>query len=127
MACRACCTTPCATGACACTAFPKRSAKPLTRWAHREAALEGGSPPRGWAGCSANWSGGVPALILKGTALAYSTYRHPHLRPRADIDLLVPEDRRGAARAALAGLGYEFANAVSGRLVCSGRAPTGMA
>jgi len=68
-------------------------------------------------------SRGVTSLILKGTALAYDIYRHPHLRPRADIDLLVPENQRAAARDALSALGYAFPNAVSGRLVsaeCSG-------
>lgn len=89
----------------------------LIRWAHFEAAREmlAGEWIGGLLGELA--SRGVPALILKGTALAYSIYRHPHLRPRADIDLLVPVDRRDGARDALAALGYAFPNAVSGRLV----------
>jgi hypothetical protein len=37
---------------------------------------------------------GVRALLLKGAGLAYTTYRHPHLRPRGDVDILI-------ARAAL--------------------------
>ncbi len=103
--------------------LPEEVGELLTRWAHREAALELIAPT--WVGglLGELASRGVPALILKGTALAYGTYRHPHLRPRADIDLLVSEDRREAARDALTTLGYEFANAVSGGLVsaeCAG-------
>ncbi|MBL0311122.1 MAG: nucleotidyltransferase family protein [Holophagaceae bacterium] len=33
---------------------------------------------------------GIPVLLLKGTALAYSVYAAPFLRERADIDFLFP-------------------------------------
>lgn len=33
---------------------------------------------------------GIPVLLLKGTALAYSVYAEPYLRERADIDFLFP-------------------------------------
>ena len=32
---------------------------------------------------------GVPVLVFKGTALAYTCYPEPHLRPRLDTDLLI--------------------------------------
>jgi hypothetical protein len=104
--------------------MPDEAGKLLARWAHREAALELIVPE--WVdGLLGGFErGGVPSLILKGTALAYSAYRHPHLRPRADIDLLVPEDRREAARDALTALGYAFPNAVSGRLISAELAGT---
>ncbi len=97
--------------------LPDEAGELLTRWMRLDAARE--LTAGEWIGGLLRdlESCGAPSLILKGTALAYGTYRHPHLRPRADIDLLVPDHRRDAALAALAALGYEFPNAVSGRLV----------
>ncbi|MDE2406735.1 MAG: nucleotidyltransferase family protein [Xanthomonadaceae bacterium] len=42
----------------------------------------------------------IPVLVLKGTALAYSLYPSPALRPRCDLDLLVAD--RVQAKAAVA-------------------------
>jgi hypothetical protein len=48
----------------------------------------------------------VRMLLFKGAALAYTLYRHPHLRPRNDTDALIhPADRARAFRV-LASLGY---------------------
>jgi len=33
---------------------------------------------------------GLPVLLLKGAALAYTLYPEPHLRDRSDTDLLFP-------------------------------------
>jgi len=42
---------------------------------------------------------GVKALVFKGTALAYTCYAEPTLRPRLDTDLLIrPDDVDAAAR-----------------------------
>lgn len=49
---------------------------------------------------------GVRAVLFKGTALAYSRYAHPSLRPRADTDLLISREHVDATRAALTPLGY---------------------
>ncbi len=49
---------------------------------------------------------GVPFLFMKGTALAYSIYPHPAMRPRCDTDLIVDSRHTGAARAALTAFGY---------------------
>ena len=49
---------------------------------------------------------GVVPLIVKGTALAYSLYETPELRPRSDTDLLIAPDDLDAVRAALAPLGF---------------------
>ena len=49
---------------------------------------------------------GVTALITKGTALAYSIYPAPDLRPRTDVDLLIDERDLGAIRAAFASIGF---------------------
>ncbi len=57
---------------------------------------------------------GVRAVLFKGTALAYSRYAHPALRPRADTDLLVPREHLEAARAALTALGYAVSETSGG-------------
>jgi len=49
---------------------------------------------------------GVTPLIAKGTALAYSIYPAPDLRPRTDVDLLIDERDFGAVRAMFAGRGF---------------------
>jgi hypothetical protein len=49
---------------------------------------------------------GVVPLIVKGTALAYSLYEAPELRPRADTDLLLTAEELGRAREAFLELGY---------------------
>jgi hypothetical protein len=49
---------------------------------------------------------GVTPLIAKGTALAYSIYPSPDLRPRTDVDLLIDEPDFGAVRAAFADRGF---------------------
>ena len=60
----------------------------------------------------------VPALITKGTALAYTIYPQPWLRPRIDSDLLVRRDDMEAATAALERCGYSRSEALStGELV----------
>ena len=59
----------------------------------------------------------VPVLVFKGTALAYSIYARPHLRPRDDTDLLVaPEDAKTAIEA-LQRSGHVRARAVSGKQI----------
>ncbi|MGE0039657.1 MAG: nucleotidyltransferase family protein [Vicinamibacterales bacterium] len=50
---------------------------------------------------------GVPALVMKGASLSLTCYPAPHLRPRDDDDLLVPEDRFDAALDALRAAGYQ--------------------
>ena len=45
-------------------------------------------------------------LLLKGAALAYTHYPEPHLRPFADIDLLIRRNDLERAAAALTGIGY---------------------
>lgn len=62
-------------------------------------------------------SASVPVLLMKGTALAYSHYPHPCLRPRTDTDLLLrPCDVAKAARVFEA-LGYEPLNMTRGDFV----------
>jgi hypothetical protein len=61
---------------------------------------------------------GVPALITKGTALAYTVYPQPWLRPRTDTDLLVRHEDVPAASSALEKCGYTRSDALStGELV----------
>ena len=49
---------------------------------------------------------GIPALWLKGAALAETVYPQPVLRPMSDLDVLVPFERREEALAALKAAGY---------------------
>jgi colanic acid biosynthesis glycosyl transferase WcaI len=49
---------------------------------------------------------GIPVLVLKGTALAYTYYPQPYLRSRGDLDLLIPEHRQTDADAVLTTAGY---------------------
>ncbi|MGR0481929.1 MAG: nucleotidyltransferase domain-containing protein [Candidatus Electronema sp. V4] len=48
---------------------------------------------------------GIQPLLLKGTALAYSLYPEPWLRPRCDTDLLIVASEREKAAAILRQLG----------------------
>ncbi len=48
----------------------------------------------------------IPALWLKGAALAETVYPQPVLRPMGDLDVLVPFARRAEALAALKAAGY---------------------
>jgi hypothetical protein len=59
----------------------------------------------------------VKTLILKGSALAYTHYRHPWLRPRLDIDVYLAPDDRPRACQVLRDLGYAPANHFGGELV----------
>jgi hypothetical protein len=63
--------------------------------------------------CAALDERGVPALLVKGAALAYSLYPEPWLRPRVDTDILVAHESVGAADRVLRGLGYHAAPAMT--------------
>ena len=49
---------------------------------------------------------GIAALVLKGSALAYTHYPRSALRPRGDTDLLVPAEAVAQAAGVFATLGY---------------------
>jgi len=57
---------------------------------------------------------GIAPLILKGTALAYSHYADPVLRPRADTDLLVAPSDRDSSMRVLRALGYRRVSGPAG-------------
>ena len=60
---------------------------------------------------------GVAALVFKGAAIAHTHYPAPHVRVRADTDLLVPATEVPALEDVLGGLGYVRPPETSGRLV----------
>jgi hypothetical protein len=61
---------------------------------------------------------GVPALVIKGSALAYTVYQHPWERQRTDTDLIVHPGMVAAASRVLETFGYSKSNALtSGTLV----------
>lgn len=49
---------------------------------------------------------GIPAIVLKGAALAYQVYPDPTLRPMADLDCWVPPARLDEAAASLTAAGF---------------------
>jgi len=55
----------------------------------------------------------VRALLIKGTALAYTVYRQPWHRPRIDSDLLVPRAQLEIAERVLRERGYVQSDAIS--------------
>jgi len=62
---------------------------------------------------------GVRAVLLKGTALAYTVYDSPSLRPRADTDIIVFREQTGEVRRVLRELGYQATPYCDGeRLFC---------
>ena len=48
----------------------------------------------------------VPAMVIKGTACAYSVYRHAWTRTRGDSDIVINPKDRATAISVLEGLGY---------------------
>lgn len=60
---------------------------------------------------------GVRALVIKGAHLAHAIYPSPALRPRADTDLLVPEEDRDLVPSALARIGYQRFQHVRGTVI----------
>lgn len=56
---------------------------------------------------------GVRALVIKGSALAYTVYPHPWQRPRTDTDLLVSYGELPAAIQALQQCGYTRSDALT--------------
>jgi len=56
-------------------------------------------------------------IILKGAALAHTTYDSPAMRPHLDTDLLIARDHMGIVRDTLAGLGYAEPPMTEGELV----------
>ena len=58
---------------------------------------------------------GVPSLVIKGAAVARTHYRAPHLRPRADADLLIRRRDIDRAASALASVGFQHVVEVRGR------------
>ena len=57
---------------------------------------------------------GVRAVVLKGSALAYTHYPAPWCRTRADLDLLVSREHRALAGQVLQSAGYAPGHLVSG-------------
>jgi hypothetical protein len=52
---------------------------------------------------------GVRTVLLKGAALTRNVYHDPVLRPYADVDLLIAEDKIDKAKQVLIGCGYSLA------------------
>jgi putative nucleotidyltransferase-like protein len=57
---------------------------------------------------------GVHPVLIKGAALAYTHYERPELRPRIDVDLMIPADAREAVAHILAAAGYVRPSEIDG-------------
>lgn len=62
---------------------------------------------RGWL-CRELHERAIPALLLKGAALAFSCYDDPATRPMGDLDLLVPRSRLTDTARCLEEAGFEL-------------------
>jgi hypothetical protein len=62
-------------------------------------------------------TGGIQPVLVKGSALAYSLYRDPSLRPRLDSDVLVRKEEASSVAAVMTALGYGRPPQVTGDLV----------
>jgi len=60
---------------------------------------------------------GILPIVFKGTAVAYSAYPHPHLRPRNDTDLLIDRRDVDVVRDTLGAEGYTEPNYCDGELL----------
>lgn len=69
------------------------------------------------AALDALWRRGIRPILFKGTALAYTVYRHPHLRPRNDTDLLIERRDVDAVRETLRAEGCAEPNYCDGELL----------
>lgn len=100
------------------TQYPETLREALTRHARQAVAVELMRTAELRKVLAALAQAGLPVLLLKGAALAYTLYPEPHLRERCDTDLLLPS-REEAERAwrVLQTLGYQRPNAVSGDLI----------
>ena len=78
----------------------------LSRVARRETAKELLHAVEVRAVLDALAAAGIPAVLLKGTPLAYTVYPLPACRPRSDTDLLVRPEDVSVARRVLASLDY---------------------
>lgn len=56
-------------------------------------------------------------LVFKGQALAYSLYRQPWLRPRADIDVLIEKQHWGGLLGVFRSAGYREQTRIDGDLI----------
>lgn len=97
--------------------WPPAVTQPLVARARAAAALELARSDEIRRVLDALAGADVHAVVFKGSALAYSTYPHPALRPRADTDVLIRRGDRDVARDALLGLGYRLLPSGAGDLV----------
>ncbi|MFO1422307.1 MAG: nucleotidyltransferase family protein [Candidatus Competibacteraceae bacterium] len=100
------------------TEYPETLREALTRHARQAVAVELMRAAELRDVLAALAGAGLPVLLLKGAALAYTLYPEPHLRERCDTDLLLPsKEDAERAWAVLQTLGYQQPNAVTGDLI----------
>ncbi|KAB2931876.1 MAG: nucleotidyltransferase family protein, partial [Candidatus Contendobacter sp.] len=94
------------------TQYPETLREAMTRHAYQAVAVELMRAAELRDVLAALAQAGLPVLLLKGAALAYTLYPEPHLRDRCDTDLLLPSrDEAERAWRVLQTLGYQRPNA----------------
>lgn len=86
--------------------WPREIRDTLSQWAREETARDMVRREEIAAVLEGLTAAGAAAIVLKGTALAYSVYGNPIARPRLDTDLLIDVEQRYAARNVLQARGY---------------------
>ena len=100
------------------TVYSETLREALTRHAYQAVAMELMRAVELREVLAALAQAGLPVLLLKGAALAYTLYPEPHLRDRCDTDLLLSSrDEAERACRVLQTLGYQRPNAVTGDLI----------
>ncbi len=90
------------------TQYPETLREALSRQAYQDVAVEMARVVELREVLAALAGAGLPVLLLKGAALAYTLYPEPHLRDRSDTDLLFPSrDEAERAWRVLQALGYQ--------------------
>ena len=97
--------------------WPSTLGTALADGARSEAAREALSCLELKAALDALAHAGVNPILLKGAGLAYSLYPEPHLRPRCDTDLIVPQAAVDTARETLLDMEYHAPPFCGGELL----------
>ncbi len=90
--------------------WPKEVQERIESFVQRQAALELQRQNEICRVLEALGEQGIEPLILKGTALAYTLYESPSIRPRLDTDLLIRTEDAPRVKKILKALGYREAH-----------------
>ena len=100
------------------TRYPETLREAMTRHAYQAVAVELMRAAELRDVLAALAQAGLPVLLLKGAALAYTLYPEPYLRDRCDTDLLLPsQEEAERAWRVMQTLGYNWPGTMHGDLI----------